>query len=202
MDKKWPRIGIVALSALIGLALAFGSATELVLYEGEADAAAKPLRLHVLANSDSPADQRQKLAVRDFVVAYLADDLAAAPSRAAAVALLRARADELEQAVNDYLGADAPYRASVSLSCEEFPEIDYDGVVFAAGEYQALRVILGEGAGHNWWCVLFPPLCFVDIAGEYPAADAVAVMSEYDALDVGQSKLRVEWKLASLWQEL
>jgi len=183
---------------LAGLSYTLLADHSLVLYEGAA-AAEKPLRLHVLANSDSPEDQQLKLALRDYIIGSLAERLQGAENKQEAMAAVAGSLPELTAACNSFLSGRADYTASLSLTRDDFPEIDYDGVIFAEGEYDALRITLGEGAGHNWWCVLFPPLCFVDLAGEYGQEEAVTVLARYGDPQP-ESSFRVEWKFKQLWQ--
>lgn len=120
------------------------------------------LRLHVVANSDEPGDQMLKLAVKDDVVTLMQQELAAAGD--AEEAKSRAQHDlPLIQAVaRERIIADGyNYPVTVSLGEYDFPAKSYGNLVFPSGRYQAVRVVIGEGQGKNWWCVLFPPLCLV-----------------------------------------
>lgn len=183
----------------IGFALAFsGGGSNGVLYENMSSED-KPLRLHVLANSDDAFDQQIKLATRDFIIGTLEDILNNAENKQQAMDSIEAALPELEAACNQFLDGKVDYQAELRLEKAEFPAIDYDGMVFAAGEYDALRILLGEAEGKNWWCVLFPPLCFVDLAGEYQP-DAVAAMAGSDAVADENGGYRVEWKLAQLFK--
>lgn len=121
------------------------------------------IRLHVVAASDSPADQAQKLAVRDAILGGLSDSLSDAEdyetAREAIAAVLPAVKVIAEQT------AQRP--VTVMLGVENYPTRQYEGFSLPAGAYTSLRVILGEGEGQNWWCVLFPRLCT-----EYATADS------------------------------
>ena len=120
----------------------------------------KVLRLHVLANSDGEADQEVKLKVRDGILALASERLADCESVKEAEERLAAARDELAAVAEEILRQNGfSYGATVTLTREEYPRRDYDGLCFPSGEYLSLRVILGEGGGKNWWCVLFPPLC-------------------------------------------
>ena len=113
------------------------------------------VRLHVVANSNSEADQAVKLSVRDGILsAYSAAFTSAASAREAEAAL----SGELEN-IRHIAGEISGEEVRVSLGRELFPQRVYGDVVLPAGEYTALRVVIGEGAGENWWCVMFPPLC-------------------------------------------
>jgi len=122
------------------------------------------LRLHVVAQSNSESDQAQKLLVRDAVLELLADDMRAVSSRQEAQQVVSGYLDEIRITAKETLarnGSDAD--VSVSLSVEDFPSICYNGQIVPKGEYLALRIVLGDGKGKNWWCVLFPPLCYGDV---------------------------------------
>ena len=107
------------------------------------------IRLHVVANSDSPADQAAKLEMRDRVLAYLAPQLSGCRTRDEAVSVIEKSIPALEA-----LGG-----VSVSIGQEYYPTRTYDTFSLPAGRYVSLRVIMGEGRGHNWWCVVYPALC-------------------------------------------
>lgn len=129
------------------------------------------LRLHVVAHSDLPADQVLKLRVRDLIVRELQPYMQAAKSRDEAVEIVALRQKDLEARINEELRAlGVAYRAQVQIKKQEFPPCTYlafngDKFTFPGGNYTALQVVLGEGEGHNWWCVLFPPLCLAVDSG-------------------------------------
>ena len=148
------------LSVLIGLSLCLlaGTWSEARL----SSISARLVRLHVLAASDAPEEQAVKLRVRDAVLETLSPVLAGVGS-----------AEEAETVLLDTLPAvrAAAERASggrsvaVSLGPERYPTRDYGGFRLPAGRYRSLRVVLGEGKGHNWWCVVFPPVCLRGTGG-------------------------------------
>ena len=113
------------------------------------------LRLHVQAASDGAADQQRKLEARDAVLAVLEPLLEDCASREEAAALVAPRLRELAQAA----AAASGQAAEALLVKETFPEREYGAFALPAGEYEALRIRLDGGAGQNWWCVVFPPLC-------------------------------------------
>ena len=118
------------------------------------------LRLHVVANSDTERDQAVKLKVRDAVIAELEQTIAQAADKEAAETLVLDKLPELEQAANEVLAAEGfSERATVTLTAEEFPTRYYDTFALPAGVYDSLRITIGSGQGHNWWCVVFPSLC-------------------------------------------
>lgn len=118
------------------------------------------LRLHVLANSDSDADQALKLKVRDRIVAESAGLFDGASSREGAEKIASENLQKLQNAAQDEVIHDGyRYPVRVYLTNMYFTTRQYDSVTLPAGTYDALRVEIGSGAGHNWWCVIFPPLC-------------------------------------------
>ena len=125
------------------------------------------VRLHVVAASDSAADQAAKLAVRDRVLDILAPALEDAEDAAGAREILRDALPALEELAAETAGTTA----RASLARESFPTRSYGSFSLPAGEYVSLRIVLGEGAGRNWWCVVYPPLCAV--AGEIRPAGAL-----------------------------
>lgn len=120
----------------------------------------KMIRLHVIANSDSDADQNLKLCVRDAVLCRAEEILRQSADMAEARARLRDSLPSIGDAAAQVLAAQGSgYAVSVSLEDTEFPCKTYDGFALPAGEYLALRVVIGAGEGRNWWCVVYPPLC-------------------------------------------
>ena len=137
------------------------------------------LRLHVVADSDSEADQALKLQVRDAVLASLEEGLEDLTDPEAAREYVTAMLPRLETAANQVLkAAGSDDTATVTLAREQFPERDYDTFSLPAGVYQALRVTIGEGAGKNWWCVVFPQLCVGATSEEFVETAQTAQFSE------------------------
>lgn len=121
------------------------------------------IRLHVLANSDSAADQALKLEVKNQVVAYMQQEFAGIDDVTLGRAVLLNQLDNIEAvAVQALTQADSPYPVHLEYGHFDFPVKYYGSFSLPAGNYEALRIIIGDGQGSNWWCVLFPPMCFVD----------------------------------------
>ncbi|WP_020619463.1 stage II sporulation protein R [Paenibacillus daejeonensis] len=135
------------------------------------------IRLRILANSDSPQDQAIKRHVRDAVVAEMESWATGPQTIGEARMAIQANLPLLQAAVEDTLESRGfTYGFEVELANVPFPTKMYGSQVYPAGDYEALRVTLGAGDGQNWWCVLFPPLCFVDgISGEASAAESTPV---------------------------
>ncbi len=126
------------------------------------------LRLHVIPNSDSLDDQDLKLAVRDRILQETGELFQDADSKEQAQALSQGALDRIQQAANDEIQSRGyPYQARVELVNMYFETREYENFTMPAGYYDAVRVTIGAGRGHNWWCVLFPPLC-VPAAAEDP----------------------------------
>lgn len=120
----------------------------------------KMIRLHVIANSDSDADQTLKLCVRDAVLCRAEEILRQSADMTEARVRLRDSLPAIGDAAAQELAAQGSgYAVSVALEDTEFPCKTYDGFALPAGEYLALRVVIGAGEGRNWWCVVYPPLC-------------------------------------------
>ncbi|MBQ6863763.1 MAG: stage II sporulation protein R [Clostridia bacterium] len=118
------------------------------------------LRLHVVANSDSETDQNVKLLVRDALLAAGGTLLSQAQSAEQAAALARHLTDTLQQRADEVLAENGfDYTSRVTVQKEYFETRTYEDLTLPAGVYMAVRVVLGDGDGQNWWCVMFPPLC-------------------------------------------
>ena len=118
------------------------------------------IRLHVIANSDSEKDQAVKLCVRDSVLETVSERMENAETYDDAYELLSGMIPEIEKAAEERAAAEGtPVSARVVFDREEYPVRYYEDYTLPAGEYMSMRIVLGEGEGKNWWCVLFPPLC-------------------------------------------
>ncbi len=153
-------------------------------------AAPRPLRLHVIADSDAAEDQTVKLAVRDAVLEQM-NALGPVYSTAEARSLVLSHGAELQQAAENTLRQKGfSYGARLYLGPSLFPDRNYGGRFYPAGRYEALRVVLGSGQGQNWWCVIYPPLC-------------LGALEEAEAAEAGEP-LEVEFRsfLAELFHKL
>lgn len=121
------------------------------------------IRLHVVANSDSEEDQQLKLKVKETIVTYLRGEMKDAATVDEARQAIRDNLPEIEEIANEKMKSEGfDYTAKASLGECYFPVKEYGDLTFPAGDYEALRVNLGSGDGKNWWCVMYPSLCFVD----------------------------------------
>ena len=192
------------LALLLGLALAALLGARLDGAQGAL--ADKVLRLHVLANSDSQADQALKLQVRDAVLEQAEGLLAGAESRAEAETLLAAHLPSLAAAGAEAVGA-AGYGYPVTVSLEDscwFPTRVYEDFALPAGLYTALRVEIGSGAGQNWWCVVFPPLCLGSVTETAAETAAQAGLTEREValLSGGEGEYEIRFRAVELVERL
>lgn len=129
------------------------------------DIANSVFRLHVIANSDSEEDQNLKYKVRDNLLDYMNLICENCQSKSEAISIVQENKDTFEQiAVNTIKENGYSYPVKINIGNFEFPTKNYGDISLPAGYYDALRVEIGEAKGQNWWCVMFPPLCFVDIS--------------------------------------
>ena len=123
----------------------------------------KLIRFHVIANSDSDEDQELKLKVRDAVIEYLQPKLSKSKNISQSEEIIKNEYDQIEKLSENIIKENGyTYDIKVGIEYSNFPTKQYSSVVLPAGEYKALKIVIGEGTGKNWWCVMFPPLCFID----------------------------------------
>lgn len=135
----------------------------LSVYDAPQAAADGLLRVHVVANSDSPEDQALKLRIKDRIVSEIGNQVSGIDNKQNLLDYLDNNIDRIEKiAAQEVQKAQKKYRAKAEVGNFRFPTKSYGSLTLPAGEYHALRIVLGEGKGANWWCVMFPPLCFVD----------------------------------------
>lgn len=174
------------------------------------------IRLRILAHSDSPQDQAIKMLVRDRVVEQMNSWASEATTIEDARAVVKENLEQLHLVVGDVLKENGQaYSYKVELSQVEFPTKSYGGLVYPAGQYEALLISLGHAEGRNWWCVLFPPLCFVDtVSGETTtmtneslveadkakiSVEAENIVKTADVTEVNPDDIKVEFFLVDAW---
>lgn len=178
-----------------------GTTTSATLSSSTTTSAAAPkvadevIRLHILADSDSERDQTIKLALRDVLLPYLNAATLGAGTKDAALSLLTSQCETFAKVANTFLAEqNAGYTATVSVERVYFPIRIYgsqtylskDAVIFPPGFYDSVQVILGSGEGHNWWCLAYPSLCFIDSSYDYLPKD-----SDIYKLKIGTMEKRV-----------
>ena len=200
--KAGNRLKIWEIALLLGVAVCLLSGARALHTQDEL--ADKVVRLHVLANSDSEEDQALKLQVRDAVLDRAEDLLAQPSSRAEAEGKLRGQLLEFErlaEAVVREAGYD--YEVTAELTDTEFPTREYEDFTLPAGEYLALRILIGDAAGRNWWCVVFPPLCTAASA-DVPASALAAGFTEDEVRLITEEDRGyvLKFKAAEFWETL
>lgn len=154
------------------------------------------LRLHVVAAGNSADEQALKLRVRDAVLEYISPKLRAAESPAEAERIVTAELENIALAAESAAEGE---RVSISLREEGFPTKYYEGFSLPAGRYRALRVVLGEGKGENWWCVVFPPVCLS--AAQTEELRSVMGEEEYGIITESEDYV-LRFKILEIWGRL
>lgn len=154
----------------------------------------KVLRLHILANSDSKADQELKIKVRDKIIEKSGDFLNGATDKVSAQNLTAENLENIKKiALEEVKEQGYYYPISVEITDMYFPTRKYGNTTFPAGHYDALRVLIGEGKGQNWWCVIFPQMC-LGSAKKIATTDTILNDSEKDIINSGE-KYKIKFKM-------
>lgn len=163
------------------------------------------LRLHVLANSDTSEDQALKLRVRDALLVEVAPWLAEVSDVEAVKTTLSAHLPALSAcAAAEIQAAGYDYPVRVELQETWFPTREYEGFALPAGDYEALRVLIGEAAGQNWWCVVFPPLCVASSTQTVPEVARSAGVDEQEVFLIleEQDEYVIKFRAIEIWESL
>lgn len=193
-------VGVVLMVAVTGVLMyLYGEATR--GQERQRAIAEQIIRLHVIANSDTEEDQELKMKVKETIVTYLRGEMQDAVSVDEARQAIREHLPEIEEIAAEKMQAEGyDYTAEATLGESYFPVREYGDLTFPAGNYEALRVRLGKSAGHNWWCVMYPSLCFVDSVYQTVPDSSKERLKEtlteeeyHSLLDSGEN-IRYSWK--------
>lgn len=164
------------------------------------------LRFHVLANSDSLEDQQLKMDVKDLVVDYINEEMAGCRSKEEMCRYLTENKGRLITMAESYIKEQGfSYPVTLDISQEYFPSKVYGDMTFPCGTYDAARLVIGKGKGHNWWCVLYPSLCFIQPSyGTLPSSSKEKLESSVGAKDFealktsGRPAVHVKFKILEL----
>ncbi|MGH4051904.1 MAG: stage II sporulation protein R [Clostridium sp.] len=177
----------------------------------QSDVASKLIRFHVIANSDNDIDQKLKLKVRDSVLKYISPKLSTCTSIEQSRKIINNENKNMKKIAEKIIKQNGfKYSVVTSLSDENFPIKTYGNITLPQGQYEAYRIIIGTGTGQNWWCVMFPPLCFVDITKgnvsyQKTEKEMKTVLSddEYKLVDntVNSQKIVVKFKLVEIFSK-
>lgn len=205
---------IILLSIFIGIffTIIFMISTKVYSNNIQQGIADEVIRLHVLANSDNPYDQDLKIKVKNGVIQMLKQDLNNSMSKDETRIVLLKNLDKIEQKATEIIKQNGyDYNVSAKISFENFPTKQYANVVLPAGQYEALKIEIGEAKGKNWWCVMFPPLCFVDatfsqIPKQYDdTLKNILTNEQYDIVTNADNPnnipVKIKFKIIEMWQK-
>ena len=157
MKKTCAMVGV-----LIGI-LITGLIVNAKKSEMQGELAEQVFRFHVLANSDSGEDQVLKMKVKEAIIAYMKQELPQSDSVETTKKWARENLVQIQQVAAEIIAEEGyEYSVKAEVTICDFPDKTYGDITFPAGEYEALRIEIGQAKGQNWWCVLYPNLCFID----------------------------------------
>lgn len=188
---------LIAVGVFLGLQMVIPTNDEFEIYENT-------VRLHVLANSDTEADQSLKLKVRDALLERV-NSYGASTKEEAVSQIDEARNELIEIAENVVKVNGYDYEVSIEISQEMYPTRYYEDFALPAGKYTSVRVIIGEGEGENWWCVLYPPLCTAAAVSydEDYCIEAGLTKGQYNLITENESgEYKIKFRLLELVQEV
>ena len=197
--RKWVMaVSAVILSAMLTACVWRTETVSAKMQPAQKHMAEEVLRFHVHANSDSKEDQELKMTVKDEVVSWLEAKMDC-DSLEETKNFIRSHLTGIEEVAEETVRREGySYPVQAALEWTDFPEKSYGDVTFPAGSYEALRIQIGEAKGHNWWCVLYPNLCFIDsvqaVVPEKGKKQLKHVLTddEYDMV-TATSKFKVKW---------
>ncbi|WP_315112315.1 stage II sporulation protein R [Clostridium intestinale] len=176
------------------------------------DISEKLIRFHVIANSDEEADQQLKIKVKDNIINYIFPKLKDSKSIDESRDILRNNNKQILKIAEKTIKENGyNYTVNSTLDRENFPEKNYGNITLPQGEYEAYRVIIGSGQGKNWWCVMFPPLCFVDVTkGQVSDKETEETMKrvldddEYTEISNknDKNKIKIKFKIVEIIKDL
>lgn len=203
LNSKFKRFILVSALLIIYVCISAVSYTHAVT----TDIADSVFRLHVIANSNSDEDQNLKYIVRDKVIEYMSSISQNASSKEEVIKIAKANLDKI-QAIAAQTIRDNGYTYSVNVEVGNFsfPSKRYGDITLPPGYYDALRIKIGEAEGQNWWCVMFPPLCFVDVTSGVVPDESKEIMKqnlskeEFDLISKNSNEVKVKFKIVEVLQ--
>lgn len=164
-------------------------------------------RLHVLANSNSEEDQTLKHLVRDEIIEYLNKLTNNVSSKEEVIEIANSHLDDFKEIAKKVINKNGfNYNVNIQIGNFDFPTKEYGDISLPAGYYDALRVEIGSAEGNNWWCVLFPPLCFVDVSSGIVPEESKEILEEsmtegeYELISESSGDIKFKFKLLELFQ--
>lgn len=203
LNSKFKRFILVSALLIIYVCISAVSYTHAVT----TDIADSVFRLHVIANSDSDEDQNLKYIVRDKVIEYMSSISQNASSKEEVIKIAKANLNKI-QAIAAQTIRDNGYTYSVNVEVGNFsfPSKRYGDITLPPGYYDALRIKIGKAEGQNWWCVIFPPLCFVDVTSGVVPDESKEIMKEnlskeeFDLISKNSNEVKVKFKIVEVLQ--
>lgn len=202
-NSKFKRFILVSALLIIYVCISAVSYTHAVT----TDIADSVFRLHVIANSDSAEDQNLKYIVRDKVIEYMSSISQNASSKEDVIEIAKANLDKIQAIASQTIRENGyTYSVNVEVGNFSFPSKRYGDITLPPGYYDALRIKIGEAEGQNWWCVMFPPLCFVDVTSGVVPDESKEIMKEnlskeeFDLISKNSNEVKVKFKIVEVLQ--
>ena len=201
--KNFKRFTILIILLFIYVLISALSYTNAVC----ADISDSVFRLHVIANSDSVEDQNLKYLVRDNILEYMNSLSNATYSKEEIIKIISNHLEDFKQIAQDTVYKNGfDYEVNVEIGNFEFPTKTYGDVSFPSGFYDALRIKIGNADGQNWWCVMFPPLCFIDVSSSIVPDDSKEILEselseeEYNLVTGTKAENKIKFKIVEVLQ--
>ena len=202
-NSKFKRFILVSALLILYVCISAVSYTHAVT----TDIADSVFRLHVIANSDSAEDQNLKYIVRDKVIEYMSSISQNASSKEDVIEIAKANLDKIQAIASQTIRENGyTYSVNVEVGNFSFPSKRYGDITLPPGYYDALRIKIGEAEGQNWWCVMFPPLCFVDVTSGVVPDESKEIMKEnlskeeFDLISKNSNEVKVKFKIVEVLQ--
>ncbi len=202
-NSKFKRFILVSALLILYVCISAVSYTHAVT----TDIADSVFRLHVIANSDSAENQNLKYIVRDKVIEYMSSISQNASSKEDVIEIAKANLDKIQAIASQTIRENGyTYSVNVEVGNFSFPSKRYGDITLPPGYYDALRIKIGEAEGQNWWCVMFPPLCFVDVTSGVVPDESKEIMKEnlskeeFDLISKNSNEVKVKFKIVEVLQ--
>lgn len=203
LNSKFKRFILVSALLIIYVCMSAVSYTHAVT----TDIADSVFRLHVIANSNSDEDQNLKYIVRDKVIEYMSSISQNASSKEEVIKIAKANLNKIQAIAAQTIRENGyTYSVNVEVGNFSFPSKRYGDITLPPGYYDALRIKIGEAEGQNWWCVMFPPLCFVDVTSGVVPDESKEIMKEnlskeeFDLISKNSNEVKVKFKIVEVLQ--
>lgn len=202
-NSKFKRFILVSALLILYVCISAVSYTHAVT----TDIADSVFRLHVIANSNSDEDQNLKYIVRDKVIEYMSSISQNASSKEEVIKIAKANLDKIQAIASQTIRENGyTYSVNVEVGNFSFPSKRYGDITLPPGYYDALRIKIGKAEGQNWWCVMFPPLCFVDVTSGVVPDESKEIMKEnlskeeFDLISKNSNEVKVKFKIVEVLQ--